>query len=78
MGCRIGMTTNLEVRKAYWGTIYKNLRKWQKLGGPYSKTEAQAKETQLAKKYGCESHHGGEGKENDKWYVYYFKHDGKK
>jgi len=75
MGCRIGMTTNLEQRKTYWEGQYPTLKDWQVLAGPLSsKAEAQKKETELAKKYGCESHPGGDDPDypGAKWYVYGF------
>ncbi len=81
MGCRIGITTDLTSREAYWQTIYKNLRDWQVLAGPYDeKKDAQAKEDELAKESGCDAHGGGADPKNPnaKWYVYGFNHDGKK
>ena len=81
MPCRIGMTTDLEGRKTYWESEYRNLRDWQVLAGPIStKDEAQRIETQLAAKHGCESSPGGTDPDSPyaKWYVYGFNHDGKK
>ena len=75
MGCRIGMTTDLEQRKAYWEGQYPTLKDWQVLAGPFSsKAEAQKEETGLAKKHGCESHSGGDDPDylGAKWYVYGF------
>ena len=80
MACRIGITTDLESRKEYWESIYKNLRNWQVLAGPYdTKEEAQTEENRLAAKHGCEAHPGGADDEGDApWYVYGFDHSGKK
>jgi hypothetical protein len=75
------MTTNLEQRKIYWETVYKQLRNWQILAGPLdTREEAQEMETKLAAKHSCESDPGGDDPDNpsDKWYVYGFNHDGKK
>lgn len=75
MSCRIGMTTNLYQRRIYWESKYSTLTNWQILAGPFSsKAEAQKKETELAKKHGCESHPGGDDADfvGAKWYVYGF------
>jgi hypothetical protein len=81
MGCRIGITTDLETRKAHWEGKYKNFRDWHIMAGPYTdKSIAQLKETELAKEHNCEAHAGGADSSdpNAKWYVYGFNHDGKK
>ncbi len=75
MGCRIGMTTNLEQRKAYWESQYSSLTDWQILEGPFSSKEiAQRKETELANKHNCDAHPGGDDPDfsSAKWYVYGF------
>lgn len=69
------MTTNIEKRKAYWTSQYPNLMDWQILAGPIaSKTEAQKKETKLAKQHGCESHPGGDDPDTigASWHIYGF------
>ena len=77
MACRIGITTDLIARRAHWKRKYpKSFRKWKKLGTYYSKSKAQVRETVLAKKYGCESHHGGGGPKRATWHVYRFDHSG--
>ena len=74
MGCRIGITTDLEQRKKDWESKYEGFSDWQKLAGPLSRKEAQEKETELAEKYGCEASPGGDYPDSgDEWYVYYFK-----
>lgn len=80
MGCRIGITTNLEARKTYWAGIYRGFRDWQVMGGPFSKTKAQAEEDRLAAAHRCEAHAGGDDPDypGAQWYVYGFNHDGKK
>lgn len=75
MGCRIGMTTNLDQRKAYWESQYPTLRDWQVLAGPFnSKNDAQKMETELAQKHRCDSHPGGDDPDypGALWYVYGF------
>ena len=73
MACRIGITTNLEEGKQYWQNKCDGFANWQVLAGPLSKEEAQKKETELAQKYGCEAHPGGDDPDSDDgWYVYYF------
>ena len=77
MTCRIGMTTDLIARRAHWESQYpSSFRNWQVLEEHYTKSTAQARETQLAEHYGCEYHPGGAGPENVTWHVYYFEHDG--
>jgi len=80
MGCRIGITTDLEARKTYWESVYRNVRDWQVLAGPLSRAQAQAEETRSAANYGCEAHPGGNDPDfpGSKWYVYGFNHDGRK
>ena len=76
MSCRVGITTNLQERKAHWAREHSNMHNWQKYG-PYSSREAaQRKEDQLAKQYGCEAHHGGADPQNSsaRWWVYKFDH----
>jgi len=81
MTCRIGISTDPERRKAEWENLYRNIRDWQILAGPFNlKSEAQQEETRLAQKHSCESHAGGDDSDNpfEKWYVYGFNHDGPK
>ena len=73
MTCRIGITTDLIERRAYWeGKYPRSFRNWQVLEECYSKSAAQAREIQLAKHYKCESHPRGCGDEHATWHVYYF------
>ena len=75
MTCRIGITTDLIERRAYWAGKYQgSFRKWKVLEKHYSKSIAQSRETQLAKHYGCESSPGGDGPEHATWHVYYFEY----
>lgn len=75
MPCRIGMTTNLEQRKAQWLVEYPDLYNWEVIGGPFvSKDTAQIVETQLANTYGCVSHPGGDEPDlpESMWHIYRF------
>ena len=74
MACRIGITTNLQARKAHWQSVHPTLNSWQILGGPTSKSDAQAIETKLAKQYNCEAYPGGDDPDDgsNQWYVYGF------
>ena len=74
MACRVGITTRPEERKEEWRQKHPDLRNWEQYG-PYStKSEAQRIETELARKFGCEAHPGGQGAEYDKWFVYKFEY----
>lgn len=75
MSCKIGMTTNLQQREAYWRRQYPNLWDWKVLEGPfYTRELAQERETKLAQRYGCESHYGNDEPDTPDsiWHVYYF------
>lgn len=75
MGCRIGITTNLQSRKTYWKRQYQNLKNWKVLTEqPLSRDEAQAMENRLAEEYGCDAHHGGDDPYSPWWFVYYFEY----
>ncbi len=57
MGCRIGMTTDLQQSERQWRREYPTLRDWQVLVGPfYSREVAKNRVMELAKKYGCDKH----------------------
>jgi len=74
MGCRIGMTTDLEARKAYWSSVYPNLQNWTVLLKDLTKEEAQEDENMLSLAHSCESSPGGDDSDdpNAKWFVYKF------
>jgi len=77
MGCRVGMTTNIEDRKLLWQTMYSTLKNWEILGGPMSKEDAQVMETREALERGCDAHQGGRDPDDPlvtQWYVYYFEY----
>lgn len=63
---------NPDRRRREWGRVHPTLSNWKVLGCCDSKSEAQAQENSLARRYGCEASPGGDGKEIAKWYVYYF------
>ncbi len=74
MACRIGITTDLEERKKYWESKTEGFSDWKVLKWNLTKEEAQAKETELANKYGCVASPGGPDPATPKaWHVYYFK-----
>ena len=74
MACRVGITTDLEERKAYWQRQHPNLYGWRIEGTYYTKSQAQAAENQIAAQRGCVAHPGGAGLEYATWYVYSFQY----
>lgn len=74
MACRIGITTDLAARKAYWQSQHPTMKDWQILAGPTTRAVAQATETQLAAQNGCKASPGGNEPDNgsSQWYVYGF------
>ena len=78
MACRIGITTDLKSRKAYWSAHCKCFENWEILGGPYSRDIAQKMETIQAGRFGCDAHPGGAdpNEVGNGWYVYKFDHCG--
>ena len=80
MPCRVGMTTDLDRRKAEHERKYKNARDWSVLHEDLDRASAEALEAEEAKERGCDSHGGGDDPDdpNKKWLVYYFRHDGEK
>ena len=59
MPCRVGITTDLEARRAYWEGQVEGLKNWRHLKTFSTKEEAQEYETDYADRYGCVSHGGG-------------------
>ncbi len=55
MKCRVGITTNLADRKAYWKKKYPNMRNWKPVGPFASRKAAQAWEDRQP----CEKSGGG-------------------
>ena len=74
MACRVGITTNLERRKAEWQKKYPNLRNWKKFGPYPTKEAAQRREEQLADQNNCKAFRGGRNKKDAEWYAYKFNH----
>ena len=63
MPCKIGMTSDLERRKAEWKRQYPTLKNSEVLAGPPNcKEDAQILEMTLSQDYGCESHPGRKGR----------------
>lgn len=73
MACRIGISHEPAKRREQWERKHR-IRNWKILAKCNSKTEAQAEETRLAKKYGCRAEPGGAGPERATWSVYYFEY----
>ena len=71
MPCRVGITTRPEARKSEWAAKHPTLRNWRILYTTYSKSVAQAKETEYAADNGCEYGPGGSDA-GGKWSVYHF------
>lgn len=77
MSCRIGITTNIKLRKAYWLNKYPTLKNWEILEGPFEdKAIAQFAETMLSQKLDCKSSPGGKDPDDPfaQWYVYRFEY----
>lgn len=74
MACRVGITTDPEVRRTAWEREHPSLYDWRIEGTFPTKSQAQAVETQIAAQRGCVAHPGGGGNEHDTWYVYSFQY----
>ena len=74
MPCQIGISMSPEQRKTQWEQERPTLRNWQILEVCDRKSEAQRRERELARQYGCHHHQGGSGPEYTTWYVYYFQY----
>lgn len=74
MACRVGITTDPDRRKKEWEQEYPYLRDWTIIAKFQTKSAAQARENQEAKRLGCNSSPGGGGPEEATWFVYYFRH----
>ncbi len=80
MGCCVGITTEPQKGKPKWKAVYKNLRGWKCISGPFSYRDEAEKSFETwaqnmgAERHVCEEQKVGPGIE---WWVYYFKHDGK-
>ena len=72
MACRIGITTNLQRREAYWLTQYPRMYNFREIARFSSKEEAQAAETMLAREQGCVAEPGGQDSPSLVWSVYRF------
>ncbi|MCY4524839.1 MAG: hypothetical protein OXB84_08875 [Halobacteriovoraceae bacterium] len=72
MRCRVGITANLETRKAYWKRQYPNLTNWKILARGLSYSAAQKEENRYSLMCGCEAHAGGVDDGSQNWYVYRF------
>ena len=71
MPWRVGITTNLEARKAAWQSKVVGMKNWRKLKTFSSRKEAQEYETWYANKYKCQASPGGASARGP-WHVYRF------
>jgi len=71
MPCRVGITTDLTTRRAYWQAHVIGFANWRILEKSRSKEKAQEYETWYAGRYGCRAHAGGPDTPGT-WYVYRF------
>lgn len=71
MLCRVGMTTDLEQRKAYWESRVVGLTNWQRLATFSTYDGALDYETKYARLHGCKASEGGPRKPGP-WHVYRF------
>ena len=76
MACRVGMTTDPERRRKEWQARYPSLRHWSILASGLTRTEAQKREEDEAKKRGCTQSGGGDDPDKPKARsVYYFEYE---
>jgi len=71
MPCRVGITTDPEVRRAYWQSQVAGFKNWRILNRFRSREEAQGYESRYARRYGCQAAPGGADAPGT-WYVYRF------
>jgi len=71
MPCRVGITTDLEGRRAYWERRVVGLTGWRVLGTYPTHQEAQAHEDRYARQSGCQAWPGGPDAPGA-WHVYRF------
>ena len=69
---RVGITTDIDERKAYWSREYPNLRNWQIVEIGLTYDQAQKIENDYIKR-GYKGHAGGERKAGSQYKVYTFK-----
>ena len=74
MACRVGITTNLTERKAYWRREQPSMYGFEVLDKYSSRQEAEAAEKQFADRFGCRHNPGGASPNEygATWYVYLF------
>ena len=75
----VGMTTEPQNGKAKWKAVYRNLRGWRLIAGPFTeRDEAERALRKWAEDMRCESHVCQEKPApGTEWWVYHFKHDGR-
>lgn len=78
MPCRIGITTEPQVRKRAWEDQVVNMRNWRILKRFQKFEDAQDYETKKAKEHGCRAAPGGGAGVTGPWSVYHFEFDREK
>ena len=71
--CRIGITSNLQDRKSYWKTYYRqwaDIKRFEVLKTFNSKEDAESFEKTKAKELGCWFGRGGGDPKKSEWIVY--------
>ena len=71
MPCRVGITTDADVRRSFWENQVIGLTNWRILGKYMNREKAQQHETQYALTSGCHAHAGG-ADATGPWHVYRF------
>ena len=71
MPCRVGITTNPQLRRSQWESKVYGLTNWRIIGTHNNRADAQAQESRYAARYGCLSSPGGKNARGP-WYVYRF------
>lgn len=71
MPCRVGITTQPDVRRQAWENSVVGLSDWRILERGLTRQQAQAREDYYARTYKCIAHHGG-GDAHGTWCVYKF------
>ena len=72
MACRIGITTDLAEREAYWRRQHPGLRNWTVYRRNLTQSDAQAEENRLRQQWGCDGAPGGPSRLGPVWSVYGF------
>ena len=74
MSCRVGITTDIETRKAYWERECPNMTNWKVLSQGLDRAVAQSMEDSISLAHGCDASGGGDDSDDISatWSVYRF------